>query len=380
MDDATLRQMCYRITMMSLIEANRCEALHLRWFPSVCQKEVGCSHNTHRDGGGTRANPPSSPASCCRPTATTTTAPTTWNPFQINTGATYRNTCNSVTIWRSEEAGKTFLHEMMHGYGWDFDPPRGVVEAWVYTNFAVHPDTEIRFFESYVETWATILNVYMTVLYYATPNHHHVASATATARHKTRRRTRRRGKAVTPHAPTLATPRRHAVKATRDAINHLLRLEQCHVIFQVAKVLVHSGFRKWEEFFRVSVSNGSGGSSGSGGSGGSGDAALFQQKTSVFSYFIIRSALLWDTDWFMRHFVSVDYRKRARNRARNPDKVSDEEGVWYSEWLGHLLAIYRSTAFRDAVDACIAKVLGEKRTPSESWIWNSMRMTSVEAL
>jgi hypothetical protein len=361
MDDAILRQMCYRITMMSLIEANRCEALHLRWFPSVCQKEVGCSHNTHRDGGGTRANPPSSPASCCRPTATTTIAPTTWNPFQINTGATYRNTCNSVTIWRSEEAGKTFLHEMMHGYGWDFDPPRGVVEAWVYTNFAVHPDTEIRFFESYVETWATILNVYMTVLYYATPNHHHhVASATATARHKTRRRTR--------HAPTLATPRRrHAVKATRDAINHLLRLEQCHVIFQVAKVLVHSGFRKWEEFFRVSASNGSSGSGG----------ALFQQKTSVFSYFIIRSALLWDTDWFMRHFVSVDYRKRARNRDRY--RVSGEEG-WYSEWLGHLLAIYRSTEFRDAVDACIADVLGETRTPSESWIWNSMRMTSVEAL
>ena len=326
---AKLHHICYRITMMSLLDANRCKHVRLKWFPSKCTKELG-RHRPH----------------CCSKAPVPTT-PLVWNPYQINTGATYRNTCHSVTIWRSEEAGKTFLHEMMHGYGWDFDPPEHLVRNWVFRHFAVHSKTEIRFYEAYVETWATLLNVYMTVSYYHNTIHNtHIRKMTSTARKYKKNKNTKRTRAHT------TTPNQ-----TAHIILSLIRTEQQFVLFQVAKVLVRSGFERWQDFFTDHASATLPPSH-----------PLFQQTTSVFSYFVIRSAHLWDVGWFVQRFRSPNF-----HRHQTP--------ALFDEWLAHLLTVYRTSTYASAINTQMkwirARLTKQKK---HSLVLDSMRMTCVESV
>lgn len=334
-----LHHICYRITMMSLLDANKCTHLRLKWFPSKCTKRIG----VHSDDA------------CCKksqPTATTNAQ--VWNPYQINTGATYRNTCNSVTIWRREEAGKTFLHEMMHGYGWDFEAPTNAQE-WVRDHFAVHPSIEIRFYESYVETWATILNVYMTVMYHRCKNHKRHSSSSVQLGSRRKKRNNKIKKMRTKQKTTVCTMKSKSALAT---VCTLLQLEQAFVMLQVAKILVHSGFERWQDFFtdhknrhrktpNVPL-----------------ESHLFQQKTSVFSYFIVRSAHMWNIKWFAHRFCTPDF-----NRHRTDEL--------FGEWLSHLLLIFRSTAYTNTINTWMRWI---RNQPQKSFVLDNMRMTCVEAV
>jgi hypothetical protein len=288
-----LEHLCYRITMMANLAPHACPRLHLRWYPSGCKKYIGSSIS--RD----------LPCTLHR----------VWNPYQINTGATYRHTCDTIAIWRVEEAAKTFLHEMIHGFGWDFDNPPGI-ETWVTRHFAVHPNSTIVFFECYVETWATLLNLYMTVAY-ATP----------------------------PLSPD---------------INALLGTEQRFVMFQVAKILHHSGFLTWDAFFQRTPTKRK-------------SDTLLHQTTGVFSYFVVRSALLWDVAWFVETFQSPAFRESPfHNTTCDP-------------WLAHLLDVFDSASYRTAMDHVLTMVAKhaheeakEVDDDADAFVWRTMRMTSVE--
>ena len=341
--NAKLHHICYRITMMSLLDTNRCKHVRLKWFPSKCTKELG-RHRPHRHQHH-----------CCSQTPVPSTT-TIWNPYQINTGATYRNTCNSVTIWRSEEAGKTFLHEMMHGYGWDFDTPEHLVHDWVFRHFAVHSKTEIRFYEAYVETWATLLNVYMTVLYYHgtrntrnTRNTHKRKIPSTTRKHKNKNKNNSRRHTRT-STTTISQQATHAIRA-------LVHAEQQFVLFQVAKVLVHSGFERWQDFFTDSAS-----------ATQSSSHPLFQQTTSVFSYFIIRSAHLWDVGWFVQRFRSPNF-----HRHQTP--------ALFDEWLAHLLTVYRTPKYASTIDTRMKWIRAHlTKQKKKSLVLDTMRMTCVESV
>ena len=180
-----VNDLMYRITLMASLDAHPCPHVTLQWFPVDRRKWVGrvptvgggeeVTRGTRRrrarskqTGGVHVVDPSAPPLPLCVTTAATNGAlpqcaapasPPTWNPYQINTGATWRNTCNTVTLWRREEAPKTFLHEMMHGFGWDFEHPEADVHQWATSRFRIDPATEVRFYESYVETWATLLNL-----------------------------------------------------------------------------------------------------------------------------------------------------------------------------------------------------------------------------
>lgn len=334
-----LHQICYRITMMSMLGPHPCSHLRLKWFPSTCTKEVGeslkpcCAHRHHHEAPPPHTTPPQA---------------TVWNPYQINTGATYRNTCDSVTIWRLEEAGKTFLHEMMHGYGWDFDMPHTRLHRWIHRHFAVDPHIEIRFYESYVETWATLLNVYMTVMYYASrPPKSTTPKKPPKNASQTHTRSKRR-----------ATRQSFAVVGAVKHIKHLVACERNFVLFQVAKVLVRSGFSVWEDFFKQNEAP------------RNATDVRFHQETSVFSYFVVRVAHLWDVSWFTQRFVNPPFRLHKTHTI-------------FDEWLEHLSSIYSSPSFADAInirmkwvrnnDAQGASNKHEKAT-------KTMRMTITEAI
>jgi hypothetical protein len=256
--------------------------MYFQWFPSSNNNTIGYRDNTQ---------------GCSH----------IWNPYQINTGATYKDTCNQITIWRSEEACKTFLHEMIHGFAWDPDNPLHI-ENWVCQYFAVHPDNTIVFFESYVETWATLLNIYM------------IASYTEIT--------------------------------DNSIIESYIQMEQKYVMFQVSKILYHSGFKTWEEFFI---------------DGKEPPELLFQQKTGVFSYFIIRSAHMWDLEWFTETFSNIEYTKNQ---------------IVESAWLEHLLEIFRSDKYKETINffiEFIRKTYADKTmTHDTTIVFNTMRMTCID--
>lgn len=67
-----------------------------------------------------------------------------------------------------------------------------------------------------------------------------------------------------------------------STISQRIHDEQKFILFQVAKVLHASGISSMESFLNQESS--------------------FCQTTNVFSYFIVKSALLWDVEWFVTHF------------------------------------------------------------------------------
>jgi len=363
-----MKHLFYRIAMMSHLGSDTFKDLTIRWFPNSCHKQIGVHHAT---------TPPSSSShtgcKSCSASNKVATRPScgTWNPYQINTGATFRNQSNSITIWRNEESDKTFLHEMVHGYGWDFDAPASVT-AFFKAHFAMHPETDVLFFEGYVETWATLLNIYMIVVYdsvvaVAVDVTLPPAPATHTKTHtktqaNTHAKTRVRKRMHT--KPPATTNTRRVVRQcshphqpdTQATILTLLKREQSFVLFQVAKVLLHSGFQSWEAFFH----NGTPATS-------TLPPVVFQQKTSVFSYFVVRSALLWDIRWFVRHFQHIQFRKNAYTRTR----------ACFDTWTTQLLRIYQSDAYSQCINRAI-RLLRDHTSYIPVWIQHTMRMTSVE--
>ena len=280
--ECILNNLSYRITMMTKIGEHFCKTMFFKWYPSSKKKQLGY----HDDSPCTSH---------------------VWNPFQVNTGATYQNTCNQITIWRSEEACKTFLHEMIHGFGWDPENPQNIKD-WIIRHFAVHPENVIVFFESYVETWATLLNIYMIFSYCSIDD--------------------------------------------VSIINEFIEKEQKYVMFQVAKIIYNSGFEKWEDFFIDGRDTGS---------------CFFQQNTGVFSYFIIRSAHLWDLEWFTTTFSKIEFKKNT---------ISE------SKWLEHLLTIFRSDNYKNTINYFIDLIKNmKKESPKTDKILlmlTTMRMTSVD--
>lgn len=317
MNKSILHRLCYQITMMSFLGDNRCSSLHLKWFPSNRVKKRGCAVcNANKNKQATL----------------------TWNPFQINTGATYRNTCKSITIWRREEAPKTFLHEMMHGYGWDFDAPKHPLHEWVKSHFAVDKDIEVRFYEGYVETWATLLNIYMIVV--------SVSASNVITQHKKTKRKQRSIKKT----QALLHKRKYS---TQKMIQQLIQKEQQFVMMQVAKILLHSGFQTWESFMKPHE-------------GSHTSQPCFHQKTSVFSYFIIRSAHLWDVSWFVNTFHSPHFKTNAFTQQQH----------CFTQWFDHLLTIYRSDAYRACINHYMKLFKTSKTIPM--FVQDTMRMTCVE--
>ena len=195
-----------------------------------------------------------------------------------------------MTLWRREEAPKTFLHELMHGFGWDFDHPEQLIQSWVVQHFHVDPSIEIRFYESYVETWATLLNACFV-------------------------------------------HRRSGHVNDVEALQALVDDERRFSVFQAAKVLCLSGFKQWTQFFKCK------------GSPVSVDASpsVFRQTTSVFSYYILRAFLLWDIDWFLQHFVTIRY--------HSCEAVSSHD--WYPHWLDHMYRVANSEEFGKAIQSCM---------------------------
>ena len=129
------------------------------------------------------------------------------------------------------------------------------------------------------------------------------------------------------------------------------RLELIHCVFQVGKILNYFGYTTWEEFYRE------------GGWIEGGKTDRYNQKSNVFSYFIMRSLILYNLDDFItlcfskntEHFLKQHFESRL------------------------LLDIMKKTLLDDNYKNLVNKCINLNMKGDKSKLeYNNLRMTCVE--
>ena len=142
---------------------------------------------------------------------------------------------NGIYIFRKEEWFKVFIHETFHSLGLDF--ARMPEEVANEALFSIFPvQCDYRFYEAYTETWATIL-----------------------------------------HALFMSMESRGYIY---PKLENLLQKERMFSLFQKAKLLSHHQF-KYEHLCAR------------------GTAGRYKENTQAFSYFILKSILLFHCNDFI---------------------------------------------------------------------------------
>jgi hypothetical protein len=194
----------------------------------------------------------------------------------IPLGRTHANTafttsCTSNTeihLYREEEWFKVFIHETMHSYGLDFSTMENTsANEKIREIFGVLGD--VRLYESYAEIWAEIMHICFIAHFQMVENHKQT---------------------ITGYAKT---------------VEKMLVYEITFSLLQCAKVLKHNGltyadFAKQDTISREKV------------------AKLYKEETPLFSYYVIKSILLFFSnefiEWTMIHNRgSFNFQKTSQN-------------------------------------------------------------------
>jgi len=151
---------------------------------------------------------------------------------------------NTIVVFRKEEWLRALIHETIHFMGWDFS---GDEEAAAQANRAIlgdmwrglPPDHDLRVYESFCDTWATILQVLLL----------------------------------------------NNRKNTKNTIVSLLDKERRHSLRQCRKVMAHLGLT-WSDLETP----------------GSSAAAAYREKTPILAYYVLKSACMYFIDDFVGLF------------------------------------------------------------------------------
>lgn len=172
----------------------------------------------------------------------------------------------SITIFRKEELLKLVIHEIIHFYNIDIKT-RNIFCKECYTNM-FNIESNIIINESFVETWSTLLNLLF-------------------------------------------------ISNSLQEFNDLLEKEILFSLEQVAKILINYNFNSYEEFLKENKSLSLGVKELRGAislhrqvwSGG--EKKIIKQKTSVFSYYIVKSiflhSILFNKLNFLTIFLNINY-------------------------------------------------------------------------
>lgn len=163
---------------------------------------------------------------------------------EINSGCTTftGSLPNKVSIWRKEEINKVLLHELCHSLELEDHGSLQEIKEYVYNHYDIKREIPIRLFESYVETWANFINVFIII--------------------------------------------KENDKRKKIFLN-LLEIEIKWALFQAAKILDFYGYQSLEEFYFPNGIN------------EENKTPKFLQKSNIFSYTIARSIIMFNLDFFM---------------------------------------------------------------------------------
>ena len=169
-------------------------------------------------------------------------------PKEINSGSTSFGSSKEVSIWRGEESDKVTLHELIHYHNLDFHHRSNnePINVFISQHFNIDPNIDKLVNEAYTEIWGNLFNL-MTVACEIKDLNHHLTF--------------------------------------NELFSKLYKLELYYSLFQVSKILDFFGFKDIDDFVKPYNENSN---------------MKFQQSTSVFSYFFIKTALLFNLEEFIQ--------------------------------------------------------------------------------
>lgn len=219
----------------------------------------------------------------------------------------------TINLFRFEEWFKVFIHESFHNLGLDFSNyPELCNIANVEILRAFRVNSEVRLYETYCEMWAEIMNVVIR---------------------------------------NVAKHMKMAPENVVKQIEHDLRMERAFSLFQTIKLLRHFKM-KYSDFVN-------------------GDVTVkdkYKERTEVFSYFILKSVLMFNyskfIEWCMRN-------NRGSLHFQNPETNI----LKYAREL--ILAQYSDPLFLRAIEVVEdAEFSHKKRVHNVHFMYSTMRMSA----
>jgi hypothetical protein len=150
---------------------------------------------------------------------------------------------NEIVVFRREEWFKVFVHETMHAFGLDFSSApssqQSVCNDLIHKNIpGTHPVDDLRLNESYCEMWAELTEIMVRA------------------------------------------------KGKKTEFTQIWKAEVEFSLFQATKVLWQSGHRSFREYLEPNDKGDNG-------------KETYRENTHAFTYYVLRSALLFHIDEFM---------------------------------------------------------------------------------
>lgn len=185
---------------------------------------------------------------------------TTLGPKHVNTGSTYRGS-PYIDLWRQEEIKKVIIHEVGHCFKLEFEHDTQNKEYmdlihFIYHIFNISLDTDIRLYEAYNESWATILNSIFCNIEYNTE---------------------------------------YYISNYKD-INKYIYYEICFSCYQTAKIIHYFKFKSFQDFCNIKGFNKK-----------QRNQSLYSESSSILSYYIIRSSLLFNLSEFLNYCYQYNH-------------------------------------------------------------------------
>ena len=204
-----------------------------------------------------------------------------------NINSGYSIVGREVVIFRSEELYKVLIHELLHYF--DISIEEHTFKCGIYCDiFAIKKNTELILNEAYVEFWAIILNCIILI---------------------------------------------YDLQRTFDIakIIHLLNYELDFSLYQCAKIFRHCSFTSYQDFLHNSHYK-------------------LEQKTHVFSYFIVKTALLFNINRFI-------------------NKYNLHQQINRNEFTKLIIDSLKNPSFQKYIDKYIREMI------NKDYISNSLRMS-----
>lgn len=166
---------------------------------------------------------------------------------QIHANTAFTTSCsasNAIYVFRREEWFKVFIHETFHCLGLDFSSNiKNESNKCILSLFpAIDPRTDVKLYETYCEMWAEVFHLMFCLF--------------------------------------TSAEGRHCVAFSESVFRRALSQEQRFSIYQSNKILIHAGYEYKTLFSSSSLSP-------------------YRENTAAFSYYVIKSIILWNMDAFI---------------------------------------------------------------------------------
>ena len=267
-------------------------------------------------------------------------------PKEINSGCTTFMGPNKVSIWRKEELPKVILHELIHSLELEQKGNLTEINSYLYRHFDIQESkNKFTFFESYVEIMADITNTFL--ISQETIRSSNRKSRTLKAFNGGGKKYKSKSKKIKIKKTGLDT---------LEMFYDLLWIEACWSLFQVAKVLNYFRYHKWEKFyFKNGIPENK-------------KTLKYIQKSNIFSYIIVRSAIFFKLDLFLEICIK-----------HNPRHNLMEHNIPNSVMISFLTKVFSDISYQETINNLLKfmrKLLLKKNVKKDVAI--SMRMTCLE--